>query len=310
MRGRISQGLRIVYYYLTFACNLDCKHCYVGDHLSFTKHADYDLVISNLKDSFSHGARKLVFLGGEPSLHPRFFDFLDKSAELGYENITVDTNGASQYPVPLRSWAQEKLTIRIGFEGIDATTHDYIRGKNTFNQALDTLHRVMDQGIKTEVTVTINALNFSALKKIVQFFDRESVDEINFHFVSMMGNCKKYPELRLSAEQILSAQVQLTALNATHDLPIRFPRLLQKREISSLNGWNFSDQCRLFNQDVLLLFPEGQMCRCPLQIDSNFSCPPMDNMPSSHGQCPFAQYLITGDIPEGYEMTCISWKEI
>ena len=308
MRAKNLQRLRIVYYYLTFACNLDCQHCYVGEHLPKAKHADYDRVIHNIKEYLTHGAKEIVFLGGEPTLHPRYFDILQSAASIGYEHIIVDTNGVLRYPVPLGSWTQEKLTIRIGFEGCDAATHEIIRGKQTFKSALDTLRRVIHQQIRTEVTLTINAVNISQLSEMVSFFEREGVEGLNFHFVSLMGNGKHHPELKLSAKQILSAQDQLITLNSSHDLPIRFPRLLQSREKIPLNHWNFADHCRLFNQDVLLVFPEGQICRCPLQITLNFNSPETTQFPPSSDQCPFANYLIPDGIPEAYEMTCISWK--
>jgi MoaA/NifB/PqqE/SkfB family radical SAM enzyme len=307
--AEILPGLKNVYYYITFECNLRCKHCYVGENLASHKHADYHDISKNLAQCYANGARKIVFLGGESTLHPRYYDILDMAADVGFERITVDTNGIAQYPVPQRSWIHDRLAVRISFEGAETATHDHIRGKNTFNRALTTLRKVVSQRIRTEVTLTINALNYWQIAQAVAFFEREQIAEMNFHFISLMGNGKQHPELGLSAEQILAAQACLDSLKTVHDLSLRYPKLLVKREFHAENRWQHTYRCRIYQPDVLLVFPEGQMFRCPLQISAELR--PQWSVPVATltDQCPLAWRLLPEGIPEGHKMTCISWKE-
>lgn len=308
MIGKISPGLKVVYYYITFECNLRCKHCYVGNKLASCNHADYDGIVSHLAKCFAQGARKVVFLGGEATLHPRYFDLLDTAAKIGFDQIIVDTNGVSQYPVPPGSWTHDRLTIRLGFEGPDSTTHDFIRGKNTFEKAIDTLRRVVRQQIRTEVTLTVNAMNVNQLTQAVVFFEHERVNELNFHFMSLVGNGKQNIELGLSADLILSAQKQLNILKSAHSIALRFPQLLVRRESRLSAEWKHNKQCRLFKPDVLLILPGGQMCRCPLQITADLDFRSIEPIPNMQDHCPYINYLLPNGIPEEYDATCISWK--
>ena len=52
-------------------------------------------VIESWLEVFAGKSRQsnVIFLGGEPTLHPDLSKMIKKAGHLGYESITIDTNG-------------------------------------------------------------------------------------------------------------------------------------------------------------------------------------------------------------------------
>ena len=52
-----------------------------------------DPMIAAIEQARKNGARRLTFLGGEPTLHKGFFAALKRAVELRFEEIVIFTNG-------------------------------------------------------------------------------------------------------------------------------------------------------------------------------------------------------------------------
>jgi MoaA/NifB/PqqE/SkfB family radical SAM enzyme len=304
----IGPGLQAIYYYLTFACNLRCLHCYVGENLSPQSHAKPATVANTLRECYAHGARKAIFLGGEATLHPSYAEILATAAEIGYRRIVVDTNGLARDPIPQGADYLDRLTIRLSFEGATPETHDVIRGQGAFKGALETLRRLIRQSVRVEVTLTLNAINLPELPGMIDRFLDRGVREFNFHFISLMGNANLHRWLGLYPEQIIHAQALLEDFRRRNVATVRYPRLIVPVEELQRHldqGCN----CRIFDPAILLIFPQGEMRRCPLEITAGLV--PQFEISNSEpfAGCPLSWRLLPDGVPEGYAMTCISWKD-
>lgn len=60
----------------------DCPMCYMGSDRA-GEHADYDYLMGYLSRMAEAGVFEVAMGGGEPTLHPRFFDLLREGSELG-----------------------------------------------------------------------------------------------------------------------------------------------------------------------------------------------------------------------------------
>ncbi|MGO8791620.1 MAG: radical SAM protein [Terriglobia bacterium] len=304
-----SQGatLQEIFYYITLVCNLNCRHCYVGTNLAPNTHGDPDLVKRTLARCRLAGATKVTFLGGEPTLHPAYDHLIGEAWDLGFQKIIVDTSGVGRYPVPPNTQVHSRLTMRFSFEGVREATHDAIRGSGNFDRALSCLRRVVNQGITTEITYTINSANYVEVAQAIRFFMAEGISEMNFHFFSATGNGRLAPELALDAGMVMQAQELLNELAEKTKAPIRYPRLLVKkydldREIAKGCG------CRIVEDKVFLIFPSGETLRCPLEITGTLTHDTSLRDRSSFQGCPLSSKLFLSGVPSAYAMTCISWK--
>jgi hypothetical protein len=64
----------------------------------------------------------------------------------------------------------------------------------------------------------------------------------------------------------------------------------------------------MLHPKVLLIFPQGETRRCPLEITAGL-VPQLETADAeSSAGCPLSWRLLPDGVPEGYVMTCISWK--
>ena len=75
-------------------CNLNCEYCFANkvraEHAENMKLEDFKWILQFLKASNNLDVR---LLGGEPTLHPHFMDFVLEAAVTGFKHIHVFSNG-------------------------------------------------------------------------------------------------------------------------------------------------------------------------------------------------------------------------
>jgi MoaA/NifB/PqqE/SkfB family radical SAM enzyme len=182
-----------------------------------------------------------------------------------------------------------------------------IRGQGTFKKTLGRLRQVVSDGVRAEITFTINAANVSEISKMVTYFTDEGVGEFNFHFMSLMGNGQLNQSLGLTPKAIIYAQEQLEELKQGSKIPLRYPKLLIRQEELDheiAKGYG----CRIFRPETLLIFPRGEIRRCPLEITLGLEQQIAVTQETPFLGCPLSWRLLPAGIPDDYVMTCISWK--
>ena len=83
-----------LFFHILTRCNLRCAHCYINRD----QHGSNTLSLDTIKawlGIFSSKAKdtNLIFLGGEPTLHPDLASAIGIAESMGFKSITVDTNG-------------------------------------------------------------------------------------------------------------------------------------------------------------------------------------------------------------------------
>jgi uncharacterized Fe-S cluster-containing radical SAM superfamily protein len=140
-------------------CNLTCTHCFIS--CSPSNHTfeflEYEQVIRALEESRCLGVKEYYFTGGEPFMHPRILEILEKTLEIG--PATVLTNGTlfSEPTVSqlagLREGSIYSLELRVSIDGSDAAMNDPIRGEGTFARAMEGVKRLVAAGFLPIITM-------------------------------------------------------------------------------------------------------------------------------------------------------------
>jgi len=103
-------------------CNYDCSYCWTSVHNRTDDHKDYDLLVStadNLIDNWSHKESiRWNFGGGEPTLHPKFLEFL-KHLKSRDQWIMLTSNGTRDH----KYWAEavqylNSINLSAHFDGL------------------------------------------------------------------------------------------------------------------------------------------------------------------------------------------------
>ena len=157
---------------LTRACNNRCLFC-LDSGAQDGRIVPDDEVRARLEEGRRSGAQRLILSGGEPTIHPRYLDFIRLGTELGYTWIQTVTNGRMfRYGVFARSAVQAGLReATFSMHGHTEDLHDRLVGHpGAFVQALAGLRRLMDLGVVVSVDVVLTRLNLPHLREILEFY--------------------------------------------------------------------------------------------------------------------------------------------
>ena len=98
----------IVVWNITRTCNLKCVHCYAdASARKFEGELDWDQCCAVIDDLADYKVNALLFSGGEPLVHPRFMELLERATGKGLK-VTISTNGTRitpEAPRGSRNWA-------------------------------------------------------------------------------------------------------------------------------------------------------------------------------------------------------------
>jgi MoaA/NifB/PqqE/SkfB family radical SAM enzyme len=154
-------------------CNYKCSYCWEHGRSDTKDHRPTSLCIKTIDDIKSQararGFNKFHFSlsGGEPTLHPGYFNILEKLAsdKGDYSSIHMTTNMSRKF-----AWFDKYLSIAQLFDraSITASLHlEYVKSLSEFSNKLKYLQ---SEGIKITINMVMVPERFDELYDIAQFF--------------------------------------------------------------------------------------------------------------------------------------------
>lgn len=83
----------MAYLQITTRCNMQCSHCCYSCAPGKGKHGDYNTILAGIRFAADYN-ESITIGGGEPTLHPRFFDILRECLNT-FEYVWMATNGGN-----------------------------------------------------------------------------------------------------------------------------------------------------------------------------------------------------------------------
>jgi uncharacterized radical SAM superfamily Fe-S cluster-containing enzyme len=147
---------------ITQSCNLTCPTCYAGSspqNKSFMSVDDFSTLLDGLLDKGKGDADLIQLSGGEPTIHPEFFEILQIALDKGIKQVYINTNAIR---LSRRDFAErlashgERVSVYLQFDGFRSTTYEQLRGRGDLLQtklaAADLCEELM---INTVPTMTL-----------------------------------------------------------------------------------------------------------------------------------------------------------
>ncbi len=162
-----KQQLLSVTIELTYACNLKCKHCFVGEIKE--KRLDKHFYFQLLDALYEMGTLNIVFTGGEVFARDDSFDIIEYAVR---RNFVVDifTNGTLIDNILMKKLCSLNIhSIQSSIYSVNEITHDdFVGQEGAFRKTVDNLIEFSKNGIMTAVKTCIfdfNCIEFEALKQ-------------------------------------------------------------------------------------------------------------------------------------------------
>ncbi|RMG44074.1 MAG: radical SAM protein [Acidobacteria bacterium] len=144
-RPRRLEELKLfqLWIHVTSTCNLRCAHCYYP-----VERPGRELPLDVARQLFDQaarlGVRQIVLSGGEPMLHSQILDLVRLCRHTAPFHIKVISNGTMPGENVFDHLVEMIDDLQISIDGIDAATHDAIRGKGAFARVVRVFKRLYD----------------------------------------------------------------------------------------------------------------------------------------------------------------------
>ena len=164
---RKSPHLRWLFFEITDRCNLNCMHC--GSNCSSEGSClTIDDITSALR-SVMQDKPMICLTGGEPMLHPDFFEIANCVSSMGFfwgmtTNATLIDDAAAQ------NLKQSGLsTVSVSLDGMEHSHDSFRRQKGAWRRAIRGLQALQNAGFEPQVTTVLHRENFHELEPLYAF---------------------------------------------------------------------------------------------------------------------------------------------
>lgn len=259
-----------IFLYITERCQLRCRHCYMGDRLERGKIMDIEAAKRIIKFCYGIGARYLTFLGGEPTLHPELSTLISFAKEVGYKQLMVDSNGLLVGRL-LKLPASDLHNITISLDGATAESHDYIRGKGTFEKTVNAIKLLLKNDYRVRINYTVSKSNIHEAETVLQLAESIGIHHVNFHTFSEEGYGIDNLQLSLNPDEWIDFYENLEKIKTKYQISIWYPPTWVKKDYISKYVNEGFQGCLGITLDRLSIFPDGRAYVCSVLFDTNYN---------------------------------------
>jgi MoaA/NifB/PqqE/SkfB family radical SAM enzyme len=265
-------GERNIFFHILTACNLACRHCYINKE----QHGTQQLTKEQMEQwmaLFADPTKKsnMIFLGGEPTLHPDLPFAIEKAKALGYD-VTVDSNGYLFNDLLARTTPDLLDFLSFSLDGPDAETNDPIRGEGVFAVCVANIKRAVDAGFNVSVIYTVSQKNLGSLARMVPLLLELKVRKFFIQVIGLRGKSAKANSkevAQVSRQQWLETVPAVAQLAAEKGIHVTYPKVFldpdEKFECAGVVAENF------------FIFPNGRVYQCPLCEDHPINAYSIEN---------------------------------
>ena len=182
---------------LTNRCNLNCPICFASaDASGWVVEPSIDRVSRMLDEACGVDAVKPVcfqYIGGEPTVHPDFFQALREAKSRDFTQIQVATNGLKFAQNAEFAQASSEAGLNVAylqFDGLSDQVYKKTRGRPLLEIKLKAIENLFKAGIRTVLVPTIaKSVNEHQIGSIVRFAvnNTDKIAGISWQPVSFTG---------------------------------------------------------------------------------------------------------------------------
>ena len=204
---------------LTNRCNMMCDPCFMdANQVGYVHELSWEEIQEILDNALKIKPRRQMsvqFSGGEPTMHPRFFDAIRHARKIGYNSVQAATNGiefAKSKEYCQQAFEAGLRYAYLQFDGIGNDANSHRQVGNLFDVKLRAIENMHAAGIEIIlVTTIVNNLNNDQVGAIVKFAmdNPKKISFVAFQPVSFTGRDEEItPERRMKQRYTLSHLAQ------------------------------------------------------------------------------------------------------
>src|SRR3954470_10884934 len=213
---------------ITDQCNLTCPVCYSESSPQRATHRSLEQIEFMLDCVVRNEAEPDVvqISGGEPTIHPRFFDVLDLAKARRIKHLMVNTNGVriahdADFARRLKDY-MPGFEVYLQFDSLEAGPLLALRGADLTDVRRRALDRLNEHNISTTLVVTLKkGLNDDEIGAIIDFaLKQRCVRGVTFQPVQVAGRVENFDPAtdRLTLSEVRSEILKQSSVFAPADV--------------------------------------------------------------------------------------------
>ena len=257
-----EKNARNIFFHILTRCNLRCRHCYINPEQHGKETLPSGTITSWLKALIDKTqASNLIFIGGEPTLHPDLPLLIRTARKIGYASITVDTNGFFFNRILDKVTPEEVNYFSVGLDGSCKDVNDRIRGHGSYDKCVAGIQEALGKGFKVSLIYTVSRLNISDLKNMPHFLKSIGIHRFFIQVIGIRGKSAQHKDQKLQLTKREWSSVVARAADRAVKLGIHvtYPKVFLDRTESF--------ECAGLVAENYFVFPNGRVYRCPLCED-------------------------------------------
>ena len=256
-------GERNIFFHILTACNLSCRHCYINPE----QHGRQTLpreTIENWLELFVTPDKQsnVIFLGGEPTLHPDLPSVIARAKALGYF-VTVDSNGYLFHDFLAKTSPEQLDYLSFSLDGPNSAVNDPLRGEGVFATCVQNLKRAIAKGFRVSVIYTVSSRNIAHLEQMVPLLVELGVQKFFIQVIGLRGKSvlsgSGEETLQVSREQWQAVVPEVARMAAGKGIHVTYPKVFLDRDERF--------ECAGRVAENYFIFPNGRVYQCPLCED-------------------------------------------
>lgn len=185
---------------ITDRCNLTCPTCYAGSSPTNGRHRTFEEV-KKMLDTIVENEKEpdvVQISGGEPTLHPNFFEILDYAKTLPIKHIMLNTNGIEiakdfEFAHRLKGYAPD-FEIYLQFDSFKPEALNSLRGANLKKIREKAIENLNKLNLSTTLVVTLQkGLNDDEMGDIIEYaLKQKCVRGVTFQPTQIAGRLDNF----------------------------------------------------------------------------------------------------------------------
>jgi radical SAM protein with 4Fe4S-binding SPASM domain len=188
-------SLRYLEFQITDRCNLRCRHCYIGEGLN--QDLPVEKILGILKEFEEIQGLRLLISGGEPLLHPHFWEINEVLIEYPFRSVLL-SNGTL-----INKGAAKQLRVhevQVSLDGMKEG-HESIRGEGTFGKVLKAIDHLLEANIRVSIATMIHRKNLKEFDQLASLIQSKNIEEWNVDVPSIAGRMEENKDIWVSPSE-------------------------------------------------------------------------------------------------------------
>ena len=187
-------------------CNFRCPYCYVPRNPDVSQELTRVEIKNVIRQAAGLGARKIIILGGEPTIYPHIDEMI---AFIRGEGLAVEmfTNGSGITPDFARTLAARQVRVVLKMNSFDEATQDRLTGiRGSYRQIRQSLAHLQQAGYPSDdlflaVSTVICRDNRNDILPMWQWLRDRNIAPY-FEIITPQANAVDHPELHVPPDDL------------------------------------------------------------------------------------------------------------